>query len=494
MRLPAFSEIIGLFREHPSELSPKKKLVSKRFSLDIDEDEHFYRKLSAGNKNDIPQNVTQKAIDLSIKFVTENSIAGRIISVPIEAMKSAGLTFVAKDKRTKALIDEFWGDEIFGFGKLFWDLYRGGMITGELHIPVHDLQYQASFDVAFVDTQNVVDVRFHPTNCLLREAIVVKTKDGKRELEIINKGPMIPPARYSGEVFSFFYNIPVVNFRRGIPTLFSSIDYIDLLEQYMFNETERSATLRTFIWEFILKGKTEAQCKEWYDSNFEGGKPPAPQSVHVHNENVEMRALSPELRAGEIKDFSRTLRNHITGGLGFPEFFFGWGDNTNVATAREQNLPLSWKVETEQDVFKNTLSTIIAYRVLTAKRNRFITKAGIMTPDTDTSFEIVMKPVIPRDLARYASVLSTILNVMTTAIDKKLLTRRIAIEQACALLENFGTVYDPNVIEAELDKEIEKNSKPTKPAGPPEVDDREIQDRGEEMDRNGNLFPEDILS
>ena len=363
---------------------------------------------------------------------------------------------------------------------------RGGGITGELHLPAHTIPGTAIFEVALIDTQNVVEVNFKETNALVRESILVKVKTQKQQFEILNKGMMYSPKTYRGDTFSFFYNLPMLNFKRGIPTLFSSIDYIDLLEQYMFNETERSSTLRMFVWEFILKNKTEDECRAWYDEHFEDGKPPAPQSVHVHNSNVEMKAVSPELRAGEIKDFSRTLRNHITGGLGYPEFFFSWENSTNYATAREQNLPASWKIEGQQGVFVRTLSPIIAFRLEEAKRNRYVTTKGVMDDSTSTKFKIVMKPVIPRDLVRYSTVLSTILGAMSTAIDKKIIPRRVAVEMTASILEYFGMDYDANVIEAELDKELAK-SKPKEKEVEPVDDSKKVDDELIDGERNADI-------
>jgi hypothetical protein len=207
--------------------------------------------------------------------------------------------------------------------------------------------------------------------------------------------------------------------------LIALLDFIDLNDQGMFNELERWSMLRSFIWKATIEGSGPKEQKEFLrEQGLDQGKPPNPGTFMVTNEKTKLEAIQPDLKANDGTQISRMFQQYILGGAGYPDWFFGYSGNANLALAKEQTRPTIWRIEDEQKLVTKILTTIFYYRVQTAKATAKITKSGSLNISESPEWKIYCKNIYPKDLVQNAVSFQAIANTLSMAdtgglIDKK---------------------------------------------------------------------------
>ncbi len=156
------------------------------------------------------------------------------------------------------------------------------------------------------------------------------------------KYPIIRPAlnimkpnygRLEGEAFFFSINHPP-NSPRGRSDYLTLFDWIDGLERYGYNFLERAENMLNFVWDVTLNGQTEEQIRAWLQNN----PPPEPGSLRAHNEAVKWEAISPDLKANNVKTGYDMGQAFIMGAARRPAAWFGGGGKAyqNEAESMDQ--------------------------------------------------------------------------------------------------------------------------------------------------------------
>ena len=267
---------------------------------------------------------------------------------------------------------------------------------------------------------------------------------------------------YSGSCFFFNVN-SVSNNERGYSDFLQVADWVDQHDVTLFTLADREQLASFFSWDVTLTNADEGQVTK--RSNEIGLRPPRRGSVNVHNDAELWKMEYPDIQATNSIETARALQLQILGGLGYPEHWFGKGDETNRATAQAQGDP-TWKtLEHDQGVVKSMFLMMLQF----AKDQASIAGTWKVTPDSeeedgveDHEIDVPMPEMTAKDPAMIASTLSSLASAMT-----------IAEEEGWHDLETSRKLWAKGV--SELGIEIDITQLPDEPPG--EETDEETGDR-----------------
>lgn len=394
------------------------------------------------------------AVRTSQYFYEKNPLFKRVVDIPLQAVTSAGIQINSENERVREVLEDFWQKPVGGFETTFMGtdgLLKEMCLGGELNLPVAGNPINGEIDIAFIDSLNIQDVLKVPGNVLKEAKIRLKGKPGEegKTLDIMqNVGGMMV-----GEVFRFTANKPI-NAKRGKPVHLTLLDWVDPLDRAMFNELDRWTELKKFLWHFKLSGADEKTVKE-KQKELQNKGSIKEGSIQVTNENAEINAVTPDLKAADGTEMSKLMQRWIIGGGGLTDFFMGFGGDVNVATAREMQKVVVWMLEHLQRQIKQILTAIFTYQLQVAAEARKVTMDGVLTEaDLSDGFEIVCNQVLKREFVAEASSFQQITNSIILAQNGKLIDKSTARKQYVQAAKEVGfEELDVNEIEEALKSE-----------------------------------------
>jgi len=297
--------------------------------------------------------------------------AKRVIELVTDFVIGAKLTYTIADEHKKKLeivMEDFWTD----FDNDF-DLYLEGMLNelyvlGEQIYPPAVVETTNIVKLGIVDPREVDRIMRDKTNSK-RLSQVILTLDAagdERVYGVIQEvgGKLAVPEyarnvgagkKYEGDVFLFQINrLPTQT--RGYSELTTMIEHLDLLDQFLFQATEKALLMYQFIADVLIKNKTEKEIDEFNVPD------PRKNVIFKHNQNVEMKLHTPDIKAVEIDKFVGLLSRYILVAVGIPEHWVVQGGNANLATAKEQNNPIEKRLERKQGITDKMLKTLVRYQ------------------------------------------------------------------------------------------------------------------------------------
>ena len=429
----------------------------------------YYRKLTQSNERDLDPLDQDRMIQIALYLYETNPLARRILEITVDFVVGEGLTFTAGDERVQAVLDDFWTDPINAWPTKQEMRFRQLLLFGEQCWPVFRRKADGRIRLGYVDPEHIRRVEVNPDNAEEYVAIHLKAGPGR------TLGPAIPiihvddnprsdayglmvagkklPADEAGPYGTFYVAINhVSNSARGRSELLTAFDWLDLYDQFLFSQAERAAYLSDFLWDVELQGYTEEQIKEWLRHN----KTPQGNAMRAHNEKVTWDAKAPELRAGDVKEFARTIRQQIvTGAGGFPEHWIFAGDETNFATAAAQGTPIMKHLSRRQREWK-----AVVQQVLDFVRDQAILARRLprdLTPE-QRAIAVNASEVSTEDLVSVATTLKAATEAMVVAQDRGWVTQDEAAQVYRRLATELGVVLKGGVPVDELGDVIDNET------------------------------------
>lgn len=402
----------------------------------IDRDDYLYTPLGQHGTRDLSQITFERAVELSKDVYNKNPLANRIIDVPIEALKSVGLSIHADDEAVQSFIDEWWAHPIEGYKNQFYKDFKDNKLVGESAFPIAVNDIDGSVDLGFIDPVNIRAILKSPGNARIDDKLILKPNlsGDSREFDIIRKREL----EYKGQLFYFGFNKPT-NGTRSKPILITLLDTLDLYDTGMFSEAERWNLMSTYFFDVTLHGATEDDINKYKMANFPGGTAPRKQTAFIHNQKVEQKIISPDLKSYMHSEAARLQKQHIHSGSGLPAWMFGDGDSINQGITREAVRPVIWMLEHEQELVSHMLYTMLHFNLLQAQKYGKYTDAGQITEKTDISFEVVHNSIFPKDLVTdavaFAQVVPSIIMMADSGYAKKEVAGEIIAHMVNELLD-----------------------------------------------------------
>ena len=287
----------------------------------------------------------------------KNPLAKRIIEITRDFAIGDGLKYECEDANVKSLLDKFWNNPLNNMDieirRIVYDLG----LWGEIVLKVDVNPINGFVTLSYLDPTKIKDVLVRKNDNKDIDSIIFSNDDylGEKSYKVIKENEN---GLLEGDVFYYRVN-NLTNQIRGLSDLLSLIDWLDALDKFLFNTIERSALLNSFIYQIQWVGMNKEEIAE-QARKFGSVKP---GSIHHTNENVKINAITPDLKANDLSEIFRVLRNFILGCAGFPEHWFGEGGYANLSTAKEMGLPTYQKIKERQTLILKIISDILKFQV-----------------------------------------------------------------------------------------------------------------------------------
>lgn len=396
------------------------------------------------NDRDLQPMAQDRMAKLAAWLWQSNLLANRLTELPLAYLLAEGVKLQCKDDAHQKLLDAFWNDPINDWPLKLPDRVRGLSLLGEQCYIARVNEGSGFVRLGYLDPVNIGTVVMDPDNPEQPIGVITK-KDTKgtywkyrvvvlgEDTELFTERTQKIRAEDfpNGECFLFQVN-KLPNGTRGRSDLLAQMDWLDAYDEFLFNELDRIGFLRSFVWDVKLTGVDDNGVKK-FDAEF---KAPAPNSKFVHNESVELKAVSPELQAADTSESARLLRNHVLGGATVPEHWFGGGGDVNRAAASEMGEP-TFKVYTQRQTL---------LKLMLEKIGRYVLwKGAAGEPDwADPKWKVtaVFPELVNKDLTKFAAAMGQVATCVVQLINEGLLTQERGLQLIANVASRFGQEID----------------------------------------------------
>lgn len=315
---------------------------------------------------DLPPGHRERLLSRARQIAISNPVAKRGLDIRANLIVSEGFTPKAtvkgNDKIKKALqkvLDKHW--EINDWEGALDQRVHDLSLTGEWFRYIPDLNYKLSsgetyrlskFKAGALDPQEVSMIKRGLWDIEQLETIHMSDGYSMEKdvgIKIVRKEWTGENAgRLSGNVFYQSVNRSI-GATRGLSDLTSVIEWLDILDQLLFNEAERSSQLLKFLYDITLVGGSQ----EAIDRRTEELKlrPPSRGTSIVHNEKEIWSTVQPSTSAAESDVLINRIFLFCWGGLGLPEHWYSAANTVNKSSAGEMSAPvMAWARKRKRQV------------------------------------------------------------------------------------------------------------------------------------------------
>lgn len=465
--LERIRQAVNVLRGHVSAAAP----ILDPGLTDEDIKAGFRRISGQATNRDLSPLIQDRMIELAWYLYDRNPLAKRMVDITKDFVVGDGLKATATDPDVQAWLDKFWDDPVNRLDLELPDYVKELSIFGEQLYIASSNPVDGSVRLWYVDPSEIeqvvwgaaaADIPGADRSIAIPIEIVLKQKLGEREQPRLHpfrpgEDPSSPAfGRPVGDCFYFAVN-KAKRGTRGRSDIFAQADWLDAYEQVMFAGVDRVDLLNNFVWDVMLKGKNEQEIADWLKQY---GRRPRPGSLRAHNENVEWKAVAPELGSADVTTMMRAFKNHILGSKGFPEMWFAEGGETNLATAGEMGAPIFKTLSARQKFVKYMLVSICNVVI-----DRGIAH-GSLPASVDRGVDISAPELAVRDVTKLAAALQQTGSALSMAQLEGWLTRETAAKIFAVMASELGQEVDAA---AELEKlgegllPVEQDYKTVKP-------------------------------
>ena len=436
-------------------------------SGDIAKGGQGYKDANAG-QGAVPAIAPDEAYKIAWALLQSNPVAKRTNRIKRDYIIKRGVRPHSDDDDLQAVLDTFWATNKLNTRALE---FAGQLFAlGEQCFPVFTRQSDGFARLAYFGPNQIERVVAHPENAMEFYAIVLKAQQttadawhqsqGKRVYRIVRKAEegehkdrwinaeqaefepweaamlkSFGKSEYDGTMF--FYRVNAVsNQARGQSDFLVNADWFDQGDETLFGLGEREQFAGYFAWDVTLEGADDAVVRAKQKEL--GRKPPKRGSVLVHNEKEQWEMKTPDLKQGGSIDAYKALLTHALGGAGLPISWYGYGDDTNRATAQAQADPTWRTMEADQGTIRGLLMDFCEY----ARDQAII--AGALTPKSaESEIDLPMPEMTSRDVSRVSQSLATITSALMIAVDAGWMPQEDAIAVLYKVLDELGMDLEP---------------------------------------------------
>jgi hypothetical protein len=467
-----------------------------------------------------------KLLNVVWAIFLSNPVAKRYLQIKRDYILGRGVQPTTEDEALQELLDAFWIDN--DLDRRLRKFVLQWRLFGEQCYPVFVRESDGRVRLGYFDPTQIEDVILHPENALEKWAVVIKRQNAakvknwqfvrrdKQVYRIVRRAePVVMDddtvatvehegrlvtweqtalepweekmladhglKEYTGTCFYFTVN-DVANQKRGYSDLLQVVDWLDQLDNTLFSLADREELAALFSWDVTLKDADEPRVKE--RARQIRKNPPKRGSFRVHNDKEAWEMKIADLKQIGTVQTEKALLIHSLGGLGMPHHWYGYGDDTNRATAHEQNQP-SWRtMEHDQDETKDAILFILQF-----VRDQALI-ARIWSGEADVDLQ--MPEMSGSDIKLLSESSGQLAVGLATAKKEGWITTDTAAEVWATLMAELGVTYVPSE-EVELAK-AEQDAKPP-PLPPPfmgqQTDSGTEPDIGEE---NEQEYLEEVMA
>ncbi|MFX0121865.1 MAG: hypothetical protein ACFE9A_20940 [Candidatus Hodarchaeota archaeon] len=415
-----------------------------------------------------------QVLNAAWKIFLSNPVAKRYLQVKRDYILGRGVEPTTPDKDLQVILNEFWkGNKLrHRLKKFTLQLF----LLGEQMYPAFVRESDGRVRIGYIDPAEIKRVITHPENVLEQWAVVVKARlestdewiesQEERVYRIIREdegvvddnGDVKPPknpsklvtaeqaeleewerrmlnayglSEYSGSCFYTSVN-NLSNQPRGYSDLLQVSDWLDQLDSILFALTDREQMADYFSFDVTLEGADPDDVAE--RARKFRRNPPKKGSVNVHNEKETWNLNRPDLKQSGSIESGKTILTFILGGVAMPRHWYGFGDETNRATAEAQGAPTWRTMETDQDQARDMVMQMLTF----ARDQAEIAGAWKAKGEGDGEIKLPMPEMASRDVGAVAQALNLVATALTMVEMLGLMTHETMAEVWAKVVNELG--------------------------------------------------------
>lgn len=352
----------------------KSTFVEAATVYDDDPRADEYRRLSGGKRDLLPiqfkrgqemafylwqrNPLARRMIEILVDFCTGDDYA---VKVKIKTRSKAGEISDTGSLEAQAIWDDFSEDAVNDLEEGMPEFTQDLLINGELAMPTIVNPIDGAVRLGYIDPGNITEVKLSPLN--VRQPVMVKARgvDSTDEIPFdvcrVDLDPTSPTYdKMVGSLLYFRIN-HVVNQTRGHSELLELVDWLDALDQFLFDSLDGFRLRNSFFYDLELQGLTQEQI----EAEAKKIVVPSNGSIRVHNEKAKYAVQTPDLKAVEVERALVSFQTFVVGSKGFPAMWFGSGAETNKATAGEMSIPTMKMIRGVQRTIRSVVKSMARY-------------------------------------------------------------------------------------------------------------------------------------
>lgn len=367
--------------------------------------------LSQDEFRDLDPMIQDRMQDIAFYLYDSNPLAHRIIEMTKDFITGDGFTFRAIDPTVQEILEKHWNDSVNN-----WDLKQDQRafelcLFGEQFYPVFINPWNGHVKLGYIEPTKVSKVVLDKQNPeIVKEVILKSGRSGvEKHYKVINPNNVKGSANFGlleGEIFVFNIN-KVTNASRGRSDLLSLCDWIDGFDQFLFARLERASLLNNYIWDVLLEDANEDVIKKFLENQ----AIPKPGSIRAHNQKVTWNAVAPKFESSDASKEANLFKMQILGGAGFPNIWFGEGQETIRAGVAEMSLPTLKHLQNRQRYFKYVIQSVLQFQIDQAIIAKKISR------ETNTKFSVFSPPISKRHEIQMGVAAGRIADALKIAVD-----------------------------------------------------------------------------
>jgi len=423
-----------------------------------DKEDIGWRKLTGDSNRNLSPLTQDRMIEISFWLWENNPLASWLIEIIKDFLLAEGLPYEAKNEKVKAVLDGFWFDPLNRMDIYLEKYVRELFMYGELCFPVFKGTQTGKVRLGYIDPAQIKEVITDPENIKAVIGVILKDSSGQtgrkfktilpKDAEtILSKTAQALRDGYTdGECFFFAIN-NVTNSPRGRSELLVVADWLDAYEQFLFDYADKWPLLNTFVWDMKVEGGDAAAIAEQIKAFTKKSG-----SVFGHNEKVDLKPSTPDLKSVDAAEGARLFRNHILGSKSIPEHWFGGGGDVNRATAVEMDSPAYKSLSSKQRYFKYILESIFELVIDSARDARYLN----VTDEEAGQYSVTTPELSSKDLVKNSTVIRETTTSLVLAETNEWISKDTARQVFSMVIGSLGVEIDYDSEKEKLAEEGER--------------------------------------
>lgn len=425
----------------------KRAKMSLPITANYDPKGEGYRRLASGGEalRELAGLSQSRMFEVAYYMMDSSAMTKRLAKMDKSFLFAEPMIVDSEDDDVQEIIDRLWTKK---FTRIeFPDLMMWLSVLGEQCWPVDVNPINGAVEILYADPSTIKDVHVLSRNSKQPVRVDLMGSGGRpgKKMPIIRKdsGPLSSTYnRMVGECFFWSINHPP-NAVRGRSDFLTLFDWIDSLERYGYNYLERAEFMLNYVWDVLLKGMNDEEIRQWLKDN----PAPEPGSMRAHNDQVEWKAVSPDLKAADFTGGFDMGKAFIMGAAGRPDSWFGSGGKA-YQTEAEQFGQVPIKDFDERQALIGAISEDITQFAV----DQAVITGRLSEKKAEAGFTVNMPEISKKNLKDAMNAVPQFTTALTLAENQGWITRETSARLFAMVAGQMGFEYD-------ADEEL-KNTKP----------------------------------
>jgi hypothetical protein len=398
-----------------------------------------WERLSKKKSGDLTPRTHRRHLELARYLYFSSPLARRMLEYQKVFIIGNGINWTTPDKETREVLKEHWTDRVNDWKKKQGRRALELSLWGEQIYPVFINEQTGRVKLGSINPRKVDSVKTSEENSEERVEVEISSSGStayKKTYRIIQDPLANDIINTDGkENYCFYFSVNDLSITsRGYSDLLCLEDWLDAYENIVFDFVERSKYLQSFLWDVEIEQGTPKQIKN-RRKELETD-PPESGSFLVHSDREKWDAMTPDLKSQENIEEARHIRNIILSGMGFPEYYFASGRETTRATALAQGDPTLRVLEHRQLEIKSMVEDILLFQAKQAQLR------GMIDREKKITVSVELPELAIRNYDKLYGALSKLVQSLSVAVDRELVTRERSIKILNQFLNRAGFEFD----------------------------------------------------